>query len=123
MFDALSALLPGVSDIRDRAEEVAVQGGWVYAQARGSLDDPASSLHTRDRLGVKWFGTGPTSLSHSPTICSTISRSRGEVSSSRRRICCQVPSVSRPAANGTVSDGPSSAARTWLDPLSSPHLR
>jgi glycine/D-amino acid oxidase-like deaminating enzyme len=57
MFDALSAILPGVSRIRERTEEVSVQGGWVYAQAQGSLDDPGSSLHTRDRLGVKWFGT------------------------------------------------------------------
>ena len=57
MFDSLSGLLPGVSRIRDHAQEVRVQGGWVYAQARGALDDPRSSLHKRDQLGVRWFGT------------------------------------------------------------------
>jgi len=56
-FEALSAVLRGVSRIRDHAQEVSVQGGWVYAQAEGSLEDPQSSLHKRDQLGVKWFGT------------------------------------------------------------------
>jgi hypothetical protein len=57
MFDALSAILPRVATIREHAQTVSVQGGWVYAQAQGTLDDPRSSLHKRDRLGVKWFGT------------------------------------------------------------------
>ena len=57
MFDALSTLLPGAACVRAHAAETAVGGGWVYAQARGSLDDPRSSLHKRDQLGVKWFGT------------------------------------------------------------------
>ena len=35
-------------------------------------------------------------------------------------ICCQVPNRSAPWRKGTVNDGPSIAARTWLDPLSSP---
>lgn len=57
MFDALAGILPPVAMIRQHVESVSVQGGWVYAQAQGTLDDPRSSLHTRDRLGVKWFGT------------------------------------------------------------------
>lgn len=57
MFDALAAMLPPVQSVRDHVEHLDVQGGWVYAQARGSLDDPRSSLHRRDRLGIKWFGS------------------------------------------------------------------
>jgi glycine/D-amino acid oxidase-like deaminating enzyme len=57
MFDALAAIIPGVATIREHAQTVLVQGGWVYAQAQGTLDDPRSSLHKRDQLGVKWFGT------------------------------------------------------------------
>jgi glycine/D-amino acid oxidase-like deaminating enzyme len=56
MFEALSAILPDVPTIRAHLQELVVQGGWVYAQAQGSLDDPRSSLHHRDQLGVKWFG-------------------------------------------------------------------
>jgi len=60
---------------------------------------------------------------HSPIICSTTSRRRPLVSNSMIMICCQVPRVSAPSTKGIVSDGPSSAARTWLDPLSSPQRR
>lgn len=56
IFDALGAILPPVRAIQRSAEQVRVAGGWVYAQARGRLDDPASTLHRRDRLGVKWHG-------------------------------------------------------------------
>jgi glycine/D-amino acid oxidase-like deaminating enzyme len=57
VFEALAALLPGVREIRDHAERVRVEGGWVYAQGRGALDDPRSSLHRRDQLGVRWYGS------------------------------------------------------------------
>jgi len=57
VFDAIGAILPGVREIREAASDVAVEGGWVYAQATGTLDDPRSTLHRRDHLGVKWFGT------------------------------------------------------------------
>ena len=55
-FDALSDLLPVVRAIRDAAADVRIEGGWVYAQAKGTLDDPRSTLHRRDRLGVSWRG-------------------------------------------------------------------
>lgn len=56
-FESLGSLLPGALRVRQHAGDVEVQGGWVYAQARGSLDDPRSSLHQREKLGIKWFGT------------------------------------------------------------------
>ena len=56
-FEGLGAILRGVAEISACADDVQVQGGWVYAQARGTLDDPASSLHKRDQLGIRWHGT------------------------------------------------------------------
>ena len=50
--------------------------------------------------------------SYSPKICTTTSRCRGRVSNSSSMICCQVPSVRALPVNGTVREGPSSAART-----------
>lgn len=57
VFDALGARLPWVRDVQAAAEEVRVEGGWVYSQGRGRLDDPTASVHQRDRLGVTSSGT------------------------------------------------------------------
>ena len=48
----LGALLPTTHAILDQADSVQLQGGWVFAQGRGSLADPAASLHRRDRFGI-----------------------------------------------------------------------
>ena len=54
--DELGALLPSAHAILDQADSVQLQGGWVFAQGRGSLADPASSLHRRDRFGIAGRG-------------------------------------------------------------------
>src|SRR5262245_6552824 len=56
---------------------------------------------------------------YSPDTCTTTSRLRGRLSKSINTICCQVPSSNRPSLNGTVSEHPSSAARTCEWPLPS----
>jgi hypothetical protein len=56
-FDALGRLLPAAERIRQHASEVRVEGGWVYAQAQGTLENPRSTLHRRENLGVRWSGT------------------------------------------------------------------
>jgi glycine/D-amino acid oxidase-like deaminating enzyme len=48
----LAPLLPAAAAVLDAAEEIAVQGGWVFALGRGSLSDPTSALHRRDRFGI-----------------------------------------------------------------------
>lgn len=48
----LVALLPAAGRALDEAAEIKVAGGWVYAQASGSLADPEASLHRRDRFGA-----------------------------------------------------------------------
>jgi glycine/D-amino acid oxidase-like deaminating enzyme len=48
----LRDLVPGIHAVMTDADEVAVAGGWVYAAGRGSLSDPMSSLHRRERVGT-----------------------------------------------------------------------
>jgi hypothetical protein len=56
-FAALTKLLPGTAEIESHLAERAVEGGWVVARGQGTLSDPASSLHQRDRFGVSRHGS------------------------------------------------------------------
>ncbi len=49
---ALEHVMPWTGRVFDDAESTIVHGGFVYARGRGSLDDPGSGLHRRDRYGV-----------------------------------------------------------------------
>jgi hypothetical protein len=53
---AIGELLPWTSEIFDSADEVMIRGGYVFAQGRGSLADPRSTLHRRDRFGILRHG-------------------------------------------------------------------
>ncbi len=53
----LGSLLPGIDAVFEAAENIKVRGGFVFAQARGSVDDPAASIHRRDRFGVQREGS------------------------------------------------------------------
>jgi hypothetical protein len=57
MFDAMRARLPFVERIEESVVEARVEGGWVYSQGNGLLDDPQSTVHRRSRLGVSNVGT------------------------------------------------------------------
>lgn len=52
IVDRLSDFFPGAGRIVESAEACRLAGGWVYAAASGSLQDPASSLHRRDGFGI-----------------------------------------------------------------------
>lgn len=52
----LASLLPAVADVPALTASRQVAGGWVVAAGLGPLDDPASSLHRRDRLGLTRHG-------------------------------------------------------------------
>jgi|SRR6185369_6949132 len=54
---ALLDRLPAVRAIFDSAERTLVGGGWVFARGQGSLSDPTSSLHRRDRFGIRSRGS------------------------------------------------------------------
>ena len=53
----LEAALPWVGEIKRAAMQVRVEGGWVYSQGRGALDDPGAGVHRRDRLGISRLGS------------------------------------------------------------------
>ena len=53
---ALEPLMPGLGRMFDDAESAVVHGGFVFARGTGSLDDPRSGLHRRDRYGVQRRG-------------------------------------------------------------------
>jgi hypothetical protein len=46
-----------VEALRAHAEDVRLAGGWVCACGQGSLADPASTLHRRDRIGISRAGS------------------------------------------------------------------
>jgi len=52
IFDHLQAYLPWAERIRERAERISVEGGWVFAAGSGQLSDPSSSLHKRSDYGI-----------------------------------------------------------------------
>ena len=54
---SLERVMPGTARVFDDAESVRVHGGFVFARGTGSLDDPRSGLHRRDRYGVQRRGT------------------------------------------------------------------
>ena len=54
--ERLAKLIPGAAEILAVAEDVKVRGGFVFAQGRGSLADRNSTLHRRDRFGVRRLG-------------------------------------------------------------------
>jgi hypothetical protein len=49
-LDALSQFFPGLLALRDATAALTTHGGWVYALGQGSLADPGSGLHRRDRV-------------------------------------------------------------------------
>lgn len=56
IFDELAEHIPAVHDIRSRASDVRLEGGWVFAKGAGAISDPTSSLHERHRVGITQAG-------------------------------------------------------------------
>ncbi|WP_273543411.1 FAD-dependent oxidoreductase [Sneathiella sedimenti] len=48
----LSTVLVGADEIFDAAEDIRVEGGFVFAQGRGSIAQKSSTLHSRDKFGI-----------------------------------------------------------------------
>lgn len=57
MRSGRGALVPAVPEILDAAAAVQVRGGWVFAQGRGALSGPASTLHRREGFGIARRGS------------------------------------------------------------------
>ena len=53
----ISDIAPDVATLFSTAKEIKVEGGWIFAQGSGRLDDPAASIHRRDRYGTVRTGS------------------------------------------------------------------
>lgn len=71
-FASLVRHIPAVAEIRRRAETVALRGGWVFANGRGSLSDPSATVHKRDQVGIHqsggWFSVDTGKYSIAPWL-------------------------------------------------------
>ena len=56
VLSRLSTVLPSLSGLPAVTASRHLAGGWVFAAGYGRLDDPASTLHRRDRIGITWQG-------------------------------------------------------------------
>jgi hypothetical protein len=83
VFAALGDALPWVRDIERAVADVRVEGGWVYSQGGGLLDDPVAAVHRRDRLGISrlgsYFSVDTGKYSVAPTLAEHVARAAAEV--------------------------------------------
>jgi len=56
IFARLGSVIHPVQLLEQRAETIRIEGGWVFALGRGSLADRRSTLHRRDRIGIRRHG-------------------------------------------------------------------
>jgi glycine/D-amino acid oxidase-like deaminating enzyme len=82
VFAALGDILPWVRSIERAASDVRVQGGWVYSQGGGLLDDPVAAVHRRNRLGItrlgSYFSVDTGKYSVAPTLAERLARAVAE---------------------------------------------
>jgi hypothetical protein len=78
MRDGLAGLVPWTEQILDAAEEIRVEGGFVFAQGQGLLSDPNSTQHRRDRFGVRrkgrYFSIDTGKYSTAPALAADLAR-------------------------------------------------
>jgi glycine/D-amino acid oxidase-like deaminating enzyme len=78
VFAALGDVLPWVRDIERTASDIRVEGGWVYSQGGGRLDDPVAAVHRRNRLGISrlgsYFSVDTGKYSVAPTLAEQLAR-------------------------------------------------
>ena len=56
ILDNLASRIPAAGKIARHAATATLAGGWVFAMGTGSLADPGSTLHQRDRVGIRRHG-------------------------------------------------------------------
>ncbi|MER9169392.1 hypothetical protein NKI12_18820 [Mesorhizobium australicum] len=52
----ITRLIPDASRLFDAAQTIDIRGGFVFAQAQGSLSDLGATIHRRDLFGVTHHG-------------------------------------------------------------------
>jgi FAD dependent oxidoreductase len=53
----LARVVRSAATLSECTESLRLEGGWVYAAGQGSLADPTSTLHRRDRVGITQAGS------------------------------------------------------------------
>lgn len=54
--EGLGPFFPQARQILEKAQSVSIEGGYVFAQGQGDLNDRLSTLHRRDLFGVRRLG-------------------------------------------------------------------
>jgi hypothetical protein len=57
IIDRVAEFVPSITALRSCVADARLEGGWVYAAGQGSLADPRSTLHRRDRIGITRSGS------------------------------------------------------------------
>jgi len=77
----LTRAFRGIEPIMESAEDVRAAGGYVFAQGRGSLSSPSSTLHCRDRFGVvrrgQYYSIDTGKYSIAPWLADAVAREIG----------------------------------------------
>ncbi|MEZ5873578.1 MAG: FAD-dependent oxidoreductase [Hyphomicrobiales bacterium] len=53
----LCRVLAPAGAVVEAADCTMLGGGWVFALGKGALDDPAATIHRRDRFGIRRYGS------------------------------------------------------------------
>lgn len=54
--EGLGPFFPQARQVLEKAQSVSIEGGYVFAQGQGDLNDRLSTLHRRDLFGVRKLG-------------------------------------------------------------------
>lgn len=75
-FKNLGSVLPATREILEASTSISVEGGWVFANGRGLLSDPSSTLHKRHLVGVdrtdQWYSVDTGKYSLAPWLAQNI---------------------------------------------------
>ncbi|WP_121943347.1 FAD-binding oxidoreductase [Acidovorax sp. 100] len=82
IFQNLESLLPWAAQIREQAEYIYLEGGWVFAAGQGLLSDPKSTLHRRSDYGItrhgRYFSVDTGKYSTAPFLAKSLAHSLAE---------------------------------------------
>ena len=82
IFNHLESLLPWAAQVREQAEQISLEGGWVFAAGQGLLSDPKSTLHRRSEYGVtrrgRYFSVDTGKYSTAPFLARSLADSLAE---------------------------------------------
>jgi FAD dependent oxidoreductase len=72
----LATVITGADTILDAAEDTRIEGGFVFAQGRGSIAEKSSTLHSRDKFGItrkgRYFSIDTGKYSSAPELATIL---------------------------------------------------